>query len=122
MKKTQATEGVLGGHALSRRALLQSHGSPQMHAVLEPCSVAAASERPGLAAAVTELAEVVLCLMPMLAKKTKGVAFSKKWRLSREGLVDAGCPQPPLGWQSALGLKVYEHTLCQCFWAIGQVS
>ena len=65
-EKTQATEGVLGGHALSRRALLQSHTYPQLHTVLKPRSVAAASERPGLeaadaalAAAVTELAEVV---------------------------------------------------------------
>lgn len=82
MKKTQATEGVHGGHALSRRALLQGRGSPQMHAVLEPCSVAAASERPGLAAAVTELAEVVLCLMPMLAKKkNEGCGFQQKMAL-----------------------------------------
>ena len=135
MKKSQATEGVLGGHALSRRALLQSHGSPQMHAVLELCAVAAASERPGLeaadaalAAAVTELAEVVPDAHA--CNKKGGVAFSKKSArpVKARWMLDA---PTPLGWRAVLGLiiraeisgrKVYEQNLSQCFWAIGRVS
>ena len=107
-KKTQATEGVLGGHALSRRAFLQSHGSPQLHAVLEPCAVAAASERPGLeaadaalAAAVTELAEVV--------PDAHACKKRRVWLSAKRALVP---------WM----LHRFWVGLSQCFWAIGQVS
>ena len=112
MKKSHATEGVLGGHALYGVRSFKVM-APQMRAVLEPCAVAAKSgdardkyfavavgsfdpaagaqlrsELPGLeaadaalAAAVTELAEVV---PDVHACKRKGVAFSKKSK-SREG-------------------------------------
>ena len=110
LKKAHATEGVLGGHALYGVRSFKVM-APQMRTVLEPCAVAAKSgdardkyfavgsfdpaagtqlrsELPGLeaadaalAAAVTELAEVVL---DVHACKKKGVAFSKKSK-SREG-------------------------------------